>query len=124
MTKESHVLIVEDDEWLAEQYIRTLETAGFSARFVTHGAAAIDSIDAVQTDVLLFDVLLPGGNIFPLLHELRSHTDLASIPVILCTNSADQLIEEDLAVYGVVRVLDKATMLPEDMIAAIKKAVL
>lgn len=124
MTKRSHILIVEDDEWLAEQYIRTLEAAGFSAHFVANSAAAIDAIDAVHIDVLLFDVLLPGGNIFPLLHELRSHTDLASIPVILCTNSADQLIEEDLAVYGVVCVLDKAAMLPEDMVAAIKKALL
>lgn len=122
MTKRPYVLIVEDDQWLAQQYVRTLELAGFNARFVSHGLAAIDTIDAKTPDILLLDVLLPGGTIFTLLHELRSHTDLAAIPVILCTNSADQLAEEDMAAYGVVRVLDKAVMKPEDIVAAVKKA--
>lgn len=124
MTKRPYVLIVEDDEWLAEQYIRTLEAAGFSAHFVAHNLAAIDSIDANVPDVLVLDVLLPGGTIFTLLHELRSHTDLAAIPIVLCTNSADQLSARDAAAYGVNNILDKATMRPQDIVAAVKKALL
>ena len=121
MTKQPYVLIVEDDEWLAEQHVRTLAGAGIRAEAVPHALAAIDSIDQVLPDALVLDVLLVGPNAFTLLHELQSHADLASIPVILCTNSADQLAEEDVKAYGVTRVLDKATMVPSDLIAAIKK---
>lgn len=121
MTKTPYVLIVEDDDWLAEQHVRTLAGAGIRAEFVPHALAAIDAIDNGIPDALVLDVLLAGPNAFTLLHELQSHADLASIPVILCTNSADQLADEDIAAYGVRRVLDKATMHPNDLVTAIKK---
>lgn len=121
MSKQPYILIVEDDDWLAQQYVRTLIAAKMNARVVGHALAAIDAIDEKTPDVLVLDVLLPGPNIFTLLHEVRSHSDLASIPVILCTNSAEHLINEDMAAYGVRTILDKATMMPGDMIAAIKK---
>lgn len=121
MTKTPYVLIVEDDQWLAEQHARTLAAAGIRADFAVHALAAIDAIDQKMPDALVLDVLLAGPNAFTLLHELQSHADLASIPVILCTNSADQLASEDIEAYGVKRVLDKATMLPGDLVTAIKK---
>jgi two-component system response regulator MprA len=121
MTKTPYVLIVEDDEWLAEQHARTLSAAGIRADFVSHALAAIDSIDQNRPDALVLDVLLPGPNAFTLLHELRSHADLAGIPVVLCTNSADRIADEDIEAYGVKRVLDKAVMVPGDLVAAIKK---
>lgn len=121
MTKVPTALIVEDDEWLAEQLVRTLMAAGIRSESVAHALGAIDMIDATLPDVIILDVLLAGPNAFALLHELQSHADLASIPVILCTNSADQFSGEDIAAYGVREVLDKAKMVPDDLVAAIKK---
>ncbi len=121
MTKHPTILIIEDDEWTAEQHIRVLKTAGYHAEYVTHAPEAIEAIDAHPPDLIILDVLLTGQNAFALLHELRSHADLAVIPVILCTNSADALADEDVAFYGVRQVLDKATMQPADLIAAAKK---
>lgn len=121
MTKPPHVLIVEDDDWLADQYVHTLKRGGIRANAVGHALAAIDAIDTLPPDVLVLDVLLPGPNAFTLLHELRSHSDLAAIPVILCTNSADRIADEDLAAYGVVELLDKSTMAPQELLAAIKR---
>lgn len=121
MTKTPYVLIVEDDDWLAEQHVRTLAKAKIRAEAVPHALAAIDAVDRMLPQVLVLDVLLVGPNAFTLLHELQSHADLASIPVIICTNGADQLADEDLTAYGVVRVLDKASMHPEDLITAVKK---
>lgn len=124
MTKTPYVLIVEDDDWLADQYVRTLQTSGIRATAVQHALAAMDSIDAAPPDVLVLDVLLPGPNAFTLLHELRSHTDLAAIPVILCTNSADQIADEDAKVYGIRDVLDKSMIAPHELVAAIKRVLL
>lgn len=124
MTKTPHVLIVEDDEWLAEQLARTLRVEGIRVETAPHALAAMDLMDVDPPAVLVLDVLLAGPNAFTLLHELRSHEDLAAIPVILCTNSADQLPLEDVAAYGVRRVLDKAKMTPEELVAAVKKVLL
>jgi len=124
MTRSSLVLIVEDDEWLAEQHARTLELAGFRAEHVPHALAAIETVDTKLPDVMIIDVFLAGPNAFTLLHELQSHHDLAAIPVILCTNTADDIAEEDVKAYGVRQVLDKTTMRPEDLVAAVKKVLL
>jgi twitching motility two-component system response regulator PilH len=121
MTKTPYILIVEDDEWLAQQHQRMLEAAGIRSDYVAHALAAIDAIDTARPDVLVLDVLLAGPNAFTLLHELQSHSDLAGIPVIFCTNSADELVSEDVAVYGVRYILDKTTMLPGDLVASVKK---
>jgi CheY-like chemotaxis protein len=122
MTKTPMILVVEDDEWLAEQHVRTLHAAGYQAEHVPHALAAIDIIDTKHPDAIILDVFLSGPNAFTLLHELRSHNDLAGIPVILCTNSAEDIASEDVEAYGVVNVLDKTVMKPSDLVAAIKKA--
>lgn len=124
MTKTQTILIVEDDDWLAEQHGRTLQSAGFAVAFAPHALAAMDAVDSKRPDAIVLDLLLAGPNAFTLLHELQSHTDLAAIPVILCTNSADQIANEDIAAYGVRQVLDKATMHPDDVVAAVKKVLL
>lgn len=124
MTKTPMILVVEDDEWLAEQHVRTLHGAGFQAEYVPHAIAAIDTIDTKRPDAIILDIFLSGPNAFTLLHELQSHSDLAGIPVIICTNSADDIASEDLEAYGVMQVLDKTTMKPQDVIAAVKKVLL
>lgn len=124
MTKQHSVLVVEDDEWLAQQHVRTLQGAGFEAEYVLDALAAMDALDDRQPNILLLDVFLAGPNAFTLLHELRSHDDLANVPVVLCTSSAADLVEEDMAAYGVTTVLDKTTMLPTDLVAAVKRVLL
>jgi len=124
MTKTPHILIVEDDTWLAEQFVRTLTNLKLRVETAPHALMAMDMIDTDPPAVLVLDVLLAGPNAFALLHELQSHSDLATIPVIICTNSADQLASEDIEAYGVRQVLDKTKMTPEDLVAAVKKALL
>lgn len=124
MTKKPFILIVEDDEWLAQHYVRVLDEEGMHTEFVPHALAAIDAVDRRLPDVIVLDLLLPGPNAFTLLHELRSHSDLAAIPVILCTTAAEQISEDEVRVYGARRILDKAAMQPSDLAAAVKKVLL
>jgi DNA-binding response OmpR family regulator len=122
--KQQTVLIVEDDAWLAEQQIRVLSQAGYRAISSPHAIAAIEAIDDVHPDVILLDVLLTGSTGFALLHELQSYTDTGKVPIILCTNLASDLILKDLKPYGVRRILDKTTMQPDEVVAAIKSVLL
>ncbi len=121
MTKPVTVLVVEDDVWTAEQHVRILQAAGYRTECANHTFEAIEVIDAHPPQVIILDVLLTGQNAFTLLHELRSHVDLGVIPVILCTNSAYAIADEDVVAYGVQALLDKTTMQPSDLISAVKK---
>lgn len=117
MTK---VLLVEDDMWLAEMECRVLEGEGYEVTMAPHALAAIDSIDADAPDVIILDILLAGSTGFALLNELQSHDDTHEIPIILCTNLAEQFDGKRLKEYGVRRVVDKSTMHPSDLVVAVK----
>lgn len=116
----THVLLVEDDTLLAREQSRQLETAGFSVQHVAHAGAALVAIDEQLPQVIIVDMLLPVTSGLSLLHELQSYEDTATIPIVVCTSLADTLSLEELAPYGVRRLLDKTTMQPEDIVTAVR----
>lgn len=116
----THVLLVEDDAWLAEMEERVLLAEGYKVTLAPHALAAIDAIDTASPDIIILDVLLAGSTAFALLNELQSHDDTKEIPVILCTNLAEQFDVDALKEYGVKRIVNKTTMHPSDLVVAVK----
>jgi CheY-like chemotaxis protein len=117
---QDNVLVIEDDMWLGEQFERTLTHAGFAVRRTTNGHAAMELIDEHAPDAIVLDLLIIGGTGLTLLHELQSYQDTGDIPVVLCTNLAAQINLDDLAPYGVRRIIDKTTMHPDDIVTALR----
>lgn len=116
------ILLVEDDSWLADIEARELELAGFEVLVVPHALAAVDFIDRGLTpDAIVLDVLLTGSTGFALLNELRSYEDTRDIPVVLCTNIAEQFELSRLKQYGIVGVVDKTTVKPGSLGYILKK---
>lgn len=115
------VVVVEDDALLAAHYKRVLERNNYEVYTASDGPMAIDLIDDVLPDAVVLDVLLESVTAMALLHEMQSHHDLASIPVILATNLAQRVPLDDMKKYGVREVLDKATMRPADIVGAVRK---
>lgn len=124
MKRPLSILVVEDDEWLAERQIHSLESAGFRTQYAPDGISAITLLDQKLPDAVVLDIFLPGPNGLVLLHEMKSYTDLASLPVIICTASTAQVSLEALRPYGVVEILDKGTMHPEDIVRAVRRVLL
>ncbi len=120
MKTSTSVLIVDDDKWLLEQFVRVLSKAGYEVTVAQHALVAIKIIDDINPDAIILDVLLTGNTAFTLLHELQSYGDTGAIPIILCTNLASELSLNDLKSYGVVRILDKAKMAPNDLVATLR----
>lgn len=118
------VLIVEDDEWLAEQYDRIIIAAGFKTAITPHALAAIQAVDDFKPDAIILDILLTGSTAFALLHELQSYGDTGNIPIIICTSLAGELSLDNLKSYGVERILDKTTMAPDDLVTELKRILL
>lgn len=119
--KRPRILLVEDDRWLAESYVRSLGEA-YQVDIVASSAAAIDALDTAAYDLIVADVMLEHGLVIDLLHELRSHSDLAAIPIILCTNLAATMRLEDVTAYGVVGICDKVTLTPDSLRIAVQRA--
>jgi len=118
------VLVIEDDQWLSAQFQRVLSRAGFVVHTASNALDGMAAIDTHKPRVIILDIFMPGPNGIVLLHEIRSHSDLAQVPIIICSNSASDVPHGDLSAYGVHTVLDKTTMQPEDIVAAVRRVLL
>jgi response regulator baeR len=76
------------------------------------GGQAIEIIDDWQPDALILDMLLAGETAIALLNELRSYADLASLPIVVCTNIDVKM--DDLRPLGVKAILNKTSMRPNE----------
>lgn len=121
MTKAQTVLVIEDDPWFAGQHIRMLQAAGFACEHASNGVEGIKALDRAVPDAVVLDLFLPGPNGLALLHEMKSYTDLSRLPVIVCTSSTSRISSERLAPYGVVALIDKGTMGPDDVVKAVRR---
>lgn len=118
------ILIIEDDEWLAEQQARVISAAKYNVKVAHHALSGIQAINKYNPDAIILDVLLAGNTAFSLLHELQSYDDTGRIPIIFCTNIASELSLDELRPYGVKRILDKSKMIPSDLVAALRSVLL
>ncbi|QKT08427.1 response regulator transcription factor [Gordonia sp. X0973] len=78
----THVLIVEDEESLADPLAFLLRKEGFEASVINDGAAALTAFDRVNPDIVLLDLMLPGMSGTEVCKALRARS---SVPVIMVT---------------------------------------
>ena len=115
------ILLIEDDQWLADSMLVALRSRGHEVAQFATAHEAMAWINKNSPSLIVADVLLGDHNTFTLFHELQSYPDTAAIPVIICTSLDTRELEQaDMKNYGVVEVLDKATLTPEKLLLAVE----
>lgn len=119
------ILLVEDDDDLAEMYELQLRWGQHQVKLAKDAQAALDVLDTFPAEAIVLDIMLPGHNGLSVLYELRSYSDWRRIPVIVLSNiSLDELgvSQAGLKALGVVQYLDKSHTNTEQLLAAITSA--
>ena len=93
------ILVIEDQEDLAELYESTLKKAGYNVRNAFTGEEGIAEFEANGADVILLDMTLPEMHGTQVLREIRATN--ASVPVIVITAEASDQLREQCARLGV-----------------------
>lgn len=115
------ILLIEDDQWLADSMLMALRSRGHEVTQLSTAHEAMSWINNNSPSLIVADVLLGDHNTFTLFHELQSYPDTAAVPIIICTSlDVRQLEQADMKSYGVVEVLDKATLTPERLLLAVE----
>lgn len=80
------ILIVEDDEAIAEAIVGLLEDEGYAAVSVSDGRAALEKLrDGEKTCLILLDISMPVMNGWQFRQEQLKDAALAPVPVVVCT---------------------------------------
>jgi DNA-binding response OmpR family regulator len=80
-----HLLVVEDEDVIAEPLVEGLEAEGFA---VTRVATGQEALDAPPVDLVLLDVRLPDIDGFTVCRELRARSE---VPIIMLTAKGEEI---------------------------------
>ncbi|WP_132992259.1 response regulator transcription factor [Gordonia zhaorongruii] len=78
----THVLIVEDEESLADPLAFLLRKEGFEASIVNDGTQALPAFERINPDIVLLDLMLPGVSGTEICKSIRAKS---AVPVIMVT---------------------------------------
>lgn len=108
------ILLVEDDDGLANVYEMRLQAEGFDVRRVPNGEDALATAIQYKPDLIMLDVMMPKVSGFDVLDILRNTPETANIKIIMLTalsqdsdkQRADQLGVDDYLVKSQVVIAD------------------
>ncbi len=116
-----HILVVEDDKFLANIYETKLKLEGFAVAVATDGKQGLELARRLLPDIILLDILLPKMSGFQVLSELKKDEKTKKIPVILLTNLSQKEDIDRGMHMGAADYLIKAHFLPSEVIEKIKE---
>lgn len=114
------ILLVEDDDGLAEVYLTRLDAEGFEVKRVPNGEDALATALAFRPALILLDAMMPQVNGFDVLDILRNTPETANIKIIMLTalsQESDRLRAEQL---GADDYLVKSQVVIADVIERVK----
>ncbi|HTX56447.1 MAG TPA: response regulator [Candidatus Acidoferrales bacterium] len=81
------VLVVDDDRNLRKIISTNLELAGFAVETASDGAEALSTIENLQPDIVLLDLMMPYMDGYEVAKRIRNHQNpsIANVPIIILT---------------------------------------
>jgi len=91
----SRVLVVEDEQHLAEGLRFNLEAEGYQVQLVDAGEAALEKLktEATAFDVVILDVMLPGISGFDVVSKMRESGQFVPTLILTARGHADDVLQ-------------------------------
>lgn len=85
-----NVLVVEDDKFLRDLFVRKLSSVGFQVEYGVDAKTAFEVLEHFKPDIILLDLILPDIDGFEILARLKHDERFAAIPVLILSNLGQQ----------------------------------
>ncbi len=88
MTQSKHILVVEDEQRLADLLRDYLQQAGFNVSCLDNGLKVVSFVRQKKPDMVLLDLMLPGKDGMEICKEIRP---FSSVPIIMITARVEEI---------------------------------
>ncbi len=110
MQTKPFILVIEDNQDIAEIYAEILEMEGMTVEVIMDGAVALQRLEAAVPDLILLDLYLPHVSGLDILASIRKNERLKKTMVIVITANAEHSADLTLVKpVSVTQVRDLAT---------------
>lgn len=114
------ILLVEDEDFIRELYVRQLTKEGFEVKSTADGQTGLNMLKQESFDLLLLDIMLPGINGLQLLREFKTQNPNSSMVTILLTNLGQEAVIKEGFELGAQAYLIKASYTPDQVVNEVK----
>lgn len=114
------IVLVEDEADIRDVYAEMLKSAGFTVMEAADGQTALNLLRMEPWDLLLLDIMLPGEDGMHILKEVKSNQEMASKPIVLLTNLANETFISECFEIGASGYLIKSEVDPGKIVQEVK----
>jgi two-component system phosphate regulon response regulator PhoB len=114
------ILLVEDDDALANVYMMRLRAEGFEIARVANGEDALAAAKEHKPDLVLLDAMMPKVSGFDVLDILRNTPETANLKIIMLTALSQETDKQRAQGLGVDDYLVKSQVVISDVVDRIK----
>jgi len=114
------ILLVEDEDFIRDLYVRQLTRAGFQVKFAVDGQSGLNALALEPFDLLLLDIMLPGINGLQLLREFKTKNPASKMITILLTNLGQEAVIKEGFDLGAQAYLIKASYTPDQVVNEVR----
>lgn len=117
------ILIIEDDQIVANVYRNKLAVEGYKAEVASDGETGLKVMRDFKPDLIILDLMLPTMTGVEVIKQLRSEPEFAKVPVIVFSNTYLTNHIQDAWRAGATKCLSKSSCSPKDFMDVVRQTV-
>ncbi len=114
------ILIIEDDQIVANIYRQKLAMEGFQVQIAPDGESGLQSVRNLHPDAVILDLMLPKLSGVDLMKKVRAEPAFEKLPIIVFSNTYLTNMVQDAWKAGATKCLSKASCSPKQLITVVK----
>jgi len=117
------ILIIEDDQIVANVYRNKLAVEGYKAEVAFDGESGLKVMRVFQPDLIILDLMLPSISGVEVIKEIRKELDFVKTPIIVFSNTYLTNLIQDAWRAGANKCLSKSSCSPKDFIDVVRHTI-
>ena len=117
------ILIIEDDQIVANIYRNKFALDGFEAETAPSGEVGLELLPKFRPDAILLDLVLPNLSGLDVIRKIRDQKEFAKVPIIVFSNTYLSQMVQDAWKAGATKCLSKSSSTPRIVIEAVRSAI-
>ncbi len=118
-----NILIIEDDQVVANVYRNKLAVEGYKVEVANDGESGLRIMRTFRPHIIILDLMLPTMTGVDVIREIRGEVDFAKVPIVVFSNTYMTNLIQDAWRAGANKCLSKANCTPKDVIEVVRLTV-
>jgi DNA-binding response OmpR family regulator len=123
MNSMKKILIIEDNQIVANVYRNKLAVEGYQVEVALDGETGLKIMRTFKPDIMILDLMLPKMSGVDVIKEVRGEIDFARLPIVVFSNTYLTNLIQEAWKAGANKCLSKASCSPKDVLDIVRHTV-